>query len=111
MLGELNSEAGDPARAALDQDRLARLEFQRVLDGTERSEPGERQRGRVDVRHGVGLLGDDCGLGRDFLGISAILARLANAERRVPNLEIGDPLGDGADHAGEITPEDQWKLR
>src|SRR4051795_3805204 len=30
MFGELDGEAGAPARAALDQDRLTRLQFQRV---------------------------------------------------------------------------------
>src|SRR5262249_51897888 len=85
MLGELNGEAGDPARPALDQNRLARLEFQRVFEGTQGREPGERQGGGVDVRHRRGLLRDNCGLDRNLLGISALLARFANAEHRVPN--------------------------
>src|SRR5262249_48782006 len=48
---------------------------------------------------------------RDLLGISPFLARLANAEHRIPSLEIGDSFADGADHAGKIAAEDQWKFR
>ena len=111
MLGELNGETGNPACPALDENRLARLEFQRVFDRAQRGEAGERQGGGVDMGQGVRLLRDDCGLDCDFLGVSTLLARLANAEHGVPNLEVGDPLADGADHAGKIAPEDQWKLR
>jgi hypothetical protein len=50
MLGKLNSKARDPARSAMDEDRLPRLQFQRVFDSTQRCETGERQGGGVDVR-------------------------------------------------------------
>ena len=49
MLCELNGEACDPARPAMDQDRLAGLELQRLLDRAQRGEAGERQGGGVDV--------------------------------------------------------------
>ena len=50
MLGELNGEACDPARPALDQDGLAALELQRILNRAQGREPDERQSGGVDVR-------------------------------------------------------------
>src|SRR5262252_7081435 len=49
MLGELNGEAGDAARPALDEDGLPALELQRILDRAQGREPGERQGGSVDV--------------------------------------------------------------
>ncbi len=110
MFRELNGEAGDTTRAALDEDRLTRLELQRILDGADRGEPRERQGSRVDVRQSVGLLGDDGSRDRDLLGIGPFLARLANTEDSVANLEILDAFADGADHAGKIPPQDQWKL-
>ena len=39
MLGKLNGEAGNAARPALDQDRLAGLELQRVLDRAQAVSP------------------------------------------------------------------------
>ena len=40
MLGELNGEARDSARPALNEDRLARLELLRVIDGAQRGKAG-----------------------------------------------------------------------
>ncbi len=50
MLGKLDGEAGDPACAALDQDRLPRLQLQRILDRTHGRQAGERQGGGIDMR-------------------------------------------------------------
>src|SRR5664280_998826 len=41
LLCKLNGKAGDPARTTLNQNRLARLQFQSFLDGTYCREPGE----------------------------------------------------------------------
>src|SRR5215472_6527880 len=49
MLGELNGEAGHSACSALDENRLAGLEFQCVFDGTQRRETGKRQSSGIDV--------------------------------------------------------------
>src|ERR1039458_6088147 len=49
MLCKLNSEAGDPARSALNQNRLAGLQFQRFLDGTYCRETGKSQGGSVNM--------------------------------------------------------------
>ena len=50
VLGKLNGEAGDSARPSLDQDRLPRLQFQRILDSTQRGKAGERQGSGVNMR-------------------------------------------------------------
>src|SRR5262245_32501142 len=47
MLGKLDGKAGDTPRPALDQDGLAALELQRILDRTQGREAGESQRGSV----------------------------------------------------------------
>src|ERR1035437_6745624 len=49
MFCKLNGEAGDAARTALNQNRLARLQFQRLLDGTYCRETGESQGGGVNM--------------------------------------------------------------
>src|SRR5664280_1503308 len=49
MFCKLNGEAGDPARTALNQDRLAMLQFQRFLDGTYCRETSESQGGGVNM--------------------------------------------------------------
>jgi hypothetical protein len=54
MLGQLDGEARDATRAALDQDGLAGLQLQRVLDRAERGETGERERRGIDMRAGLG---------------------------------------------------------
>src|SRR5450759_4101768 len=41
MFCKLNGKAGDPARTALNQNRLAGLQFQRFLDGTYGRETSE----------------------------------------------------------------------
>ena len=55
MLGKLDGEAGNAARAALDQDRLAGLQLQRVLHRTQSGETGERQSRGVDMRQAAGF--------------------------------------------------------
>ncbi len=42
MFSKLYGKAGDAAGTALDQDRLAALKFQRVLDGIDCGETRER---------------------------------------------------------------------
>src|SRR5207253_11014548 len=67
--------------------------------------------GRIDVRQAPTLLRHDRSLNCDLFGIRALLSRLANAENGIANFEIRHRLADGADHAGKIAPQDQWKLR
>ena len=80
MLGQLDGEARHPAGAALDQDRFAGLQLQRVLDRTERGETGERQSRGLDMRQAAGLLRDDGGADGDLLGIGPFPAHLQNTE-------------------------------
>ena len=103
MLGKLNGKAGDPARPALDQDRLSRLQFQCVLDGTHCGEAAERQGRGVNMRQGRGFVGDNRSLDRDLLGVRTLLTGFANAKDLVAHLKICDPFADGADHAGKIS--------
>ena len=90
MPGELDGEARDAARAALDEDRLAGLQLQRVLDRADRGQAGEGECRGVDMRQAGRLLGDDGGADRDLLGISAVAAALEDAEHLVADLEIGN---------------------
>ena len=101
MLGELNGEAGDAAGAALNQDRLAALELQRVFHRIHRSEAGQRQGGGVHVRQTVRLLGDDRGLDRELFAIGAFPPGIEHAKYRVADGEI-DAAAGGADHAGKV---------
>ena len=59
MFRQLYGKTRDTARASLDQNRLARLEFYRVFDGANRRQSGKRQRGSLDMGQTVGLLCDD----------------------------------------------------
>ena len=105
MLGELNRKTGNAAGPTLDQDFLAGLELQRVLDGNQRSESGECQRRLIDVRDAVGFAGDDRCLDRDLLAIGALLADIAHTEYRIAPAEIGHALADMADEAGKVAAE------
>src|SRR5262245_21008902 len=102
MLGELDREAGNAAGAALNENPLAGLELECLLDGADRGEAGQRHGGGDLVRHGVGLLGHQCGLDRELLGIGAIAAEREHAEDGIAHAQIGHAVTDRADHAGEI---------
>ena len=39
------------------------------------------------------------------------MAGIANAKNRIAHRKVGDAFADGADHAGEIPTQDEWKLR
>ena len=49
MLGERDGEAGDAAGAALDEDGLAALQLQGLLERDRRREAGERDGGGLHV--------------------------------------------------------------
>src|SRR6516162_11537771 len=83
VFGELNGEACDPARAALNQDGLAAFELQRVGKSVDSREAGQRHGGGFDMRDGSRLLGDNGGFDGDLFGIGPFLARLKNAEDRI----------------------------
>ena len=84
---------------------------ERLLDGAERGEAGERERGRLRMRHALGLLRHDGGLDGDLLGVGAVAAELEHAEHRVADAQIADAVAERADHSGEIPPQDIGKLR
>ncbi len=106
MLGDLDGKAGDAAGAALDQDGLAGLELRGVLDAGERGDADEAERRSFGVAQRSGLLGDDRGFDREFLGVAAFDALLSHAEHVVADGEIGHAGAERADHAGEIAAED-----
>ena len=105
------AKPADAARPALDQDRLAGLELQRVLDRTQGGQADERERRRVDMRHPGRLLGHDGRADGDLLAVGAVAAGLQHAEHLVADLEVLHTGADGADHAGEITPQDHREGR
>src|SRR5262245_19811760 len=111
MLGKLDGKARDTPRPALDQDGLAALQLQRILDRTQGREAGEGERGSVVMGQVARLLGNDRSLHGDLLRVGALLTSFADAEDCIANREILDAFAYGADHPGKIAPWDQWKLR
>ena len=107
VLCERDGEAAHPARAALDQDRLAALQFQRVLEGHQRGEPGQRHRCALHVAQLLRLAGDDRLADGDLFGVRAFARHLADAEHRIAGLEVARAL----DHdAGEVAPRHMRKF-
>ncbi len=39
------------------------------------------------------------------------MAGIANAKDCIAHRKVGDAFADGADHAGEVPTQDEWKLR
>ena len=91
---QLDGKARNTARAALDQDRLARLQLQCVFDGADRRQPGKRQRCGIDMRQAIGFPGDDGGLDRNLLGIGAFLADVADGKNLIADTQVGDTLSN-----------------
>ncbi len=97
--GERDGEAGNAAGAALDEDRLAALQLQRLLDGDDRRETDQRDGGRLHMAQLLGPAGDDQLADRNLLRISALSGNLAHAKHLVARLEVASASGN---HAGEI---------
>ena len=111
MFCQLYGKARDTARASLDQDRLARLQFQCVFDGADRRQPGKRQRSGIDMRHATGFPGDDGRLDGNLLGISALLANVADAEHLIADTEVADTLSNCRNDTGEIPSKNVGESR
>jgi hypothetical protein len=90
MFCQLDGKARDTTGSTLDQDRLARLQFQWVFDRADRRQPGKRQRSGIDMRQAVGFLCDDGCLDRNLLGIGALLANVADGEDLIADTEVSD---------------------
>ena len=110
MLRKLDGEARHAAGTALDQDGLARLELQAVLDRAHGGEAGQRDRRGVDVAQRRRFLRHDGAADGDLLAVGAVAAGLQHAEHRVADPEVGDAGAERADRAGEVTAEDQRKV-
>ena len=88
VLGERDGEARHPARAALDQDRLARLQLERFLERDQRRQARERDRRRLRVAQAFRLARHDLLADGDLLRVRALARHLAHAEHRVADLEV-----------------------
>src|SRR3954470_23781611 len=97
--GERDGEAGDAARAALDEDRFAALELQRLLERDDCGETRERDRRGLHVAQALWLVRDDRLADRDLLGVGPFARHLADAEHGIARLE---EAGAADDDAGEI---------
>ena len=111
MLGEPDGETGDPAGTALDQDPLARLQVEGVLDRDHRRETDQRERCGIHMGEIVGLARDQRRLHRDLLGVGAFLPHRADAEHRIAWRELVHALSERRDRAGKIAPEHIGKRR
>ncbi len=87
----------------MDQDGLAALQFQRVLQRVDRGQPGERQRRGIDMRQPVRLLADDRGRDRNLFAIGALAAGGDHAEHRIADFQIVHVCAGARHHAGKIT--------
>jgi hypothetical protein len=105
------AKAATPPAHALDQDRLADFELQRVLDGDERGEAHQRHRGRINVGDAVRLFRDYGSLDCDLFGVRALLAGFGDAEHRIAGAKVRAPRTDGADDAREVAAEHVRELR
>ena len=95
----------------LDQDRLARLQFQCVFDRADRRQPGKRQRSGIDMRLAVGFLCDDGCLDRNLLGIGALLANVADGEDLIADTDIPDTFPNRRNDTGEIPSKNVGEFR
>src|SRR5690349_23304577 len=102
MPGEGDREAGDAARAALDEDRLALLQLERVLERDHCGESGKRHGGALDMGEGSGLARDDRLPDGDVLGVGAFLRYFADGEDLVAHLEVARAFAERRDDAGKI---------
>src|SRR5918993_1634021 len=110
VLGELDSKGGDTPCPALDQDGLAALQLQRVLNCADRRETGQRHRRGIDMRQAGRLLADNGRTDGELLTVGAVAAGLEDAEHLVADLEVAHAVTDGADVAREIPSQDQREL-
>src|SRR5262249_5553637 len=97
-------KAGDATRPALDQDRLAALELERILDRVYGREAGEGERGSIVMRQIARFPGDNCSLDGDLLCVGALLTSLADAEDCIAYRTILDAFTSGTDHTRKIAP-------
>jgi hypothetical protein len=102
VLRDLDREARNAAGAALDQNRLARPDLQRVFDRAQRGEPDQRDCRRLDMGQAGRLAGKDRCLDRDLLRIGSLDAHVTYAEHLVTDGEVGHTGAQGTDHAREI---------
>ena len=94
-----------PASPALDQDFLARLQGQRVLDRDHRRQADQRERCDIHMGEAVRLPRDQRRLHRDLFGIGPFLTHVADAEHRIARRELVDAVSKCGDHARKIAPE------
>ena len=111
MLGGLDRKSRHAAGAAMDQDRLALLQLQRVLDRDQRRQPDQRERRRIHVGYAVRLPGEYRCCRRDLLAVRPLLIPWQHAEHRVTDLEVRDALTDSADQTGDVAAENVRERR
>ena len=110
MLGELDREARHAAGAALDQDLLAALQFQRRFDGGDCGQAGQRHRGGVNMGEAVRLPGDDRGCYRDLFGVGALPSGFEHAEHGVADFQVIDAGAQRGDRSGKVPAQHQGKF-
>src|SRR6516165_3906148 len=102
MLGQLNGISGYAAGATLNENGLAPLELDRVLDRDKRRQASERQGCGVDVGERSRFGAENGRLLGDFLLIGTIASAGQHAEYGVADLEIINAGPERAHDAGEV---------
>ena len=99
LLAELDGGKADAAGRAQHQQRLAGLQIRPVLQRVVAGAVGHDEGRGVIEGHGVGDLHQPRGLQRQFLGHAA---PAGVAQHPVADLDVGDPLADRLDDAGDL---------
>src|SRR5262245_21516768 len=111
MFGELDGKARHSTGAALDENGLATLELERILDGDECRQANEREGRGLDVGESVRLAAKNSGFFRNFLGVGAIAPCRQYAKHGVANPEVGNPRAKRRDDAREVATEHIREVR
>src|SRR5262245_10192947 len=99
MFAQLDGKARHTAGPALDENGLATLELERILDGHQRCQANECEGGGLDVGEGAGLAAKNGGFFRNLLGVGAIASCRQYAEYGVANPEVGNACAKRRDDA------------
>ena len=111
VLGELNGEAGDAARATLISIVSPRCSFSVSSTESIAVRPVSASAAAFTCDSPLRLLGDDRSPDGDLLGSRSLpCPRLKNAEHRIANLEIVDAGAKGANGPGEIPAREPMEI-
>src|SRR5262249_9137614 len=99
MFAQLDGKTRHTAGPALDENGLATLELERILDGDQRCQANEGEGRGLDVGESMRLAAKNGGFFRNFFGVGAIAPCRQYAEYGVANPEVGNACAKRRDDA------------